>query len=138
MEIIYTASPKEHHFYHIQILVDGEWRYAWSKNMDRAVTFTGSEGQEYSSRFADARAREGVYARVVMRTPDEPVPTKDYREPAEAEVARLDPFPYAGVGHATGERFPANDPMRVYGEFKPRKGYEQDIRKYRHRGDNVG
>ncbi len=60
-----------------------------------------------------------------------PIVWVDPRVAESVPRKKLDPMPYVQFyGTAHEERFSQNDPMRIYGTFHPRPGFEQDKTKY--------
>ena len=77
MKVVYEADPKDYPVFHVQMLNDeGEWVFVMGTTDDGPPTprsWRFSDGQEYAERFADSAAAAGRRARVVRRTPDEPL-----------------------------------------------------------------
>ncbi|QWY84098.1 hypothetical protein SEA_A3WALLY_291 [Microbacterium phage A3Wally] len=67
-----------------------------------------------------------------VQLPVAPFGVEEFGQPVTPDIRpKLDPLPYVQYEGSTVEkRYSAADPMRVHGQFKPRKGFEEDETKY--------
>lgn len=67
-----------------------------------------------------------------VQLPVAPFGVEEFGQPVNPDIRpKLDPLPYVQYEGSTVEkRYSAADPMRVQGQFKPRKGFEEDETMY--------